>query len=58
MVQTRMCETAGPDSDSSLSLAPVSQTAAAIIDGKMFPSAQLSIRQAVLGVQKLLSGLE
>lgn len=38
----------GPDS--SLSLAPVRETAAVIIDGKMFPSSQLSVGQAVRGV--------
>lgn len=45
------------DSDSSLSLAPVRETAAVIIDGKMFPSSQLGVGQAVLCVGKLLLGL-
>lgn len=45
------------DSDSSLSLPPVRETAAVIIDGKMFPSSQLSVRQAVLCAGKLLFGL-
>lgn len=49
MVQTRICGTAGPDSDSSLSLAPVSQTAAAIIERENVPISSIKYQAGCPG---------